>query len=53
MTEDFSQPLAPVAVPLLGSLVLTGGVVWLSSADAKRIFHVSEGNSEGLHAFMF
>jgi hypothetical protein len=30
MTEDSSQSLAPVTVPLLGSLVLTGGVVWLS-----------------------
>ena len=30
MTEYSSQPLAPVTVPLLGSLVLTGGVVWLS-----------------------
>ena len=30
MTEYPSQPLSTVTVPLLGSLVLTGGVVWLS-----------------------
>ena len=30
MTEDSSQLLSTVTVPLLGSLVLTGGVVWLS-----------------------
>ena len=30
MTEDSSQPLSTVTVPLLASLVLTGGVVWLS-----------------------